>query len=354
MNTLTPLEIESLTVPQLRDYVRENGCRKSWVGSAKKDALLEYLRTGTEPADNAPADLAAIIGAAVAAHIPPSMDEERVLELIQTHAKIEKKVLNIHLPEGKTVEIDDRTHAAFPRVLRKVAAGLPVLLVGPAGTGKTTLAAQVAKALDRSFSYNSMSAGCSEAHLLGRVLPDADGNWTYKESPFVRTYRTGGVHLFDEIDAADPNLMVVINAALANGHLSLPFLDTIIERHPDTVIIGAANTYGTGASRQYVGRNALDAATLDRFSVSTLEIGYDTDLERDLAAAILGADKAAALLSWAHQTREKIHAAGLRRIMSTRTITNAARLISTGETLQEVKADYFTGWTDDEKRRVAA
>ena len=86
--SLTPLEIESLTVPQLRDHVRENGCRKSWVGSAKKEALLEYIRTGTEPADNAPADLAAIIGAAVAAHIPPSMDEDRVLELIQTRQKI--------------------------------------------------------------------------------------------------------------------------------------------------------------------------------------------------------------------------------------------------------------------------
>lgn len=351
---MSPIELECMTVPELRDHVRNNGCRKSWVGSAKKNELLEYIRSGAEPtATESPADLAAIIGAAVANHIPPSMDEARVLELIQEHAKIKKVVQNIHLPTGKQIEIDERTHAAFPRVLKKAAAGLPVLLVGPAGTGKTTLAAQVAKALDRSFSYNSMSAGCSESHLLGRVLPDENGNWTYKESPFVRTYRTGGVHLFDEIDAADPNLMVVINAALANGHLSLPFMDEIIERHPDTVIIGAANTYGTGASRQYVGRNALDAATLDRFSVSTLEIGYDAELEKDLAAQILGTDEAARLLSWAHQTRERIQAAGLRRIMSTRTIANAARLISTGETLEDIKADYFTGWTEDEQRRVA-
>ncbi len=352
MNYPTPLELSSWTVTQLRAHVRENGCRESWVGAAKKEELLSYLTEGTKPAAGAGPDLAQTIAAAIAAHIPPTMDEDKVIDLIHAHAKTEKRVTEITLPNLKKVEIEDRTHAAFPRILKKIGAGLPVLMVGPAGTGKTTLAAQVAKALDRPFSFNSMSAGCSESHLLGRVLPDAEGNWTYKESPFVRTYREGGVHLFDEIDAADPNLMVVINAALANGHLSLPFLDTIIERHPDTVIIAAANTYGTGASRQYVGRNALDAATLDRFSVSTLEIGYDHDLERDLAAQVAGS-KADPLITWAHATREKIHAAGLRRIMSTRTIINAARAITAGETLAELKADYFTGWTEDEKRRVA-
>ena len=31
--------------------------------------------------------------------------------------------------------------------------------------------------------------------------------------------------MLDEVDAADPNLMVVINAAIANGRLSIPFAD---------------------------------------------------------------------------------------------------------------------------------
>ena len=77
--------------------------------------------------------------------------------------------------------------------------------------------------------------------IIGRTLPDSTGNWTYKPSPFVVTYRDGGVHLFDEVDAADANLMVLINAPLANGHLSIPFEDMIMKRHADTTIILAAN-----------------------------------------------------------------------------------------------------------------
>ena len=45
--------------------------------------------------------------------------------------------------------------------------------------------------------------------------------------------------------AADPNLMVIINAAIANGRLSIPFADLpAIAKHDNTVLIAAANTYG--------------------------------------------------------------------------------------------------------------
>jgi hypothetical protein len=46
-------------------------------------------------------------------------------------------------------------------------------------------------------------------------------------------------------------------------------------------VCAAANTYGTGADALYVGRNQLDAATLDRFYV--VEMDYDRKLEAKLA-----------------------------------------------------------------------
>jgi MoxR-like ATPase len=162
----------------------------------------------------------------------------------------------------------------------------------------------------------------------------------------VVTYRDGGVHLFDEIDAADPNLMVLINAALANGHLSIPFEDMIVHRHADTAIIAAANTFGTGASRQYVGRNALDAATLDRFAVSTVYVDYDRALEEKLTA---GFDQ------WRERCwdlRDKIVQAGLRRIMSTRTLVNGRKRLAAGDSIDSIEQDYFSGWSADERARV--
>jgi cobaltochelatase CobS len=68
---------------------------------------------------------------------------------------------------------------------------------------------------------------------------------------------------------------VVINQLLANGHASFP--DAVVAKHKDFVLIAGANTIGQGADRQYVGRQQIDAATLDRFVL--LDWPYDPRIE---------------------------------------------------------------------------
>ena len=149
------------------------------------------------------------------------------------------------------------------------------------------MAKQVAEALGRTFSFNSMSQGVTESSLLGRVLPDENGSWNYKPSPYATAYENGGVHLLDEIDAADANLMVNINASITNGYLSVPFADDkLIKRHADTVIIAAANTFGNGPDRQYAGRNQLCASTTQRFKMGTVVVDYDKQLEEKITKSI--------------------------------------------------------------------
>jgi len=287
----------------------------------------------------------------------PSISEDRVRSIAREEAAAAERP-NVTVKVGDKVETEmpgDRTHKSFAETVRKVSAGVPILLVGPAGSGKTFLAGQIAESLQRRFTFNSMSEGVNESSLLGRVLPDEEGNWTYRPSPFVTTFREGGVHLFDEVDAADPNLMVVVNAAIANGKLSIPFSDEPpIERHDDTVLIAAANTFGNGADRQYVGRNQLDAATVNRFTMGTIEVGYDRDLERSIAESYLGTGETAdGLLHWAWRIRDRIDEARLRRIMSTRNIEDAARLIRVGDSLEDVQKTFLASWSEDERRKVA-
>ena len=263
--------------------------------------------------------------------------------------------LRVRFEDRPEVKIEGISHEKLPVVLHLAQAGIPILLVGPAGSGKTKLAAQVAEALSLPFTFNSMSAGVTESSLLGRVLPDDAGNWSYRPSPFFRTYEQGAVHLFDEIDAADPNLMVIVNAAIANGKLAVPFTDLPpISRHERTYILAAANTYGNGADVRYVGRNALDAATLDRFLIGTVEVGYDQKLERAIAAALLDPEQAEDLLAWAWSVRSRIEEHRLRRIMSTRVIENAARRMACGATFEDVRGTYFLAWSEDERRQVGA
>jgi hypothetical protein len=220
-----------------------------------------------------------------------------------------------------------------------------VLMVGPAGCGKTTAAAHVAEALGLDFGFISLSGGISESHLIGRYAPTGEaGRFEYTEPPFVTAYRDGGVFVFDELDAADENVLIVINAALANGHLRLLTGD-VVARHRDFVAIGCANTWGHGADRQYCGRNQLDGATLDRYAAARFFVDYDQTLERSQSDP--------ELCAWAHALRRKVREAGLRRIVSTRFIFDASDLIACeAYTLDDAKRSLLADWSDNDLRTV--
>ncbi len=230
-------------------------------------------------------------------------------------------------------------------ILRTIAAGMVnVWTTGPAGSGKTTLAHQVADALGRPFGFQSFAADSSAGSLIGGI--DAAG--TYHETAFIHAYETGGVYLLDEIDAAPAEILVAVNAALANGHLSLPrhhdHARRTIKRHPNTVIVAAANTYGTGATAQYVGRSQIDAATLDRFAGAVFTVGYDEALERQLCP-----DETTREI--VQNMRKACEAAGLRRIVSTRAVIAAARMNAAGFEASEIIDRLTQGWTAEEKRK---
>jgi hypothetical protein len=105
---------------------------------------------------------------------------------------------------------------------------------------------------------------------------------------FVSAYRDGGVFLLDEIDAGNAGVLTVLNAALAGDVMATPI--GMVSRSPRFLTVAGANTYGQGASRQYVGRNQLDAATLDRFAV------LDWPVDEGLEAAMVGLPAAAPTL----------------------------------------------------------
>ena len=283
------------------------------------------------------------------------IDEAKVRGIVDemiADARLPRPV-EVHMPDGTVNPLSERTHRQFDELLELVSEGHPnIMLVGPAGTGKTTLAKHVAKALGRAFAFISLSAGVTETHIFGRMLPQADGTWAYVESPFIRIYRNGGVFLFDEIDAADGNVLVSVNAALANGVLCNPVTGELIHRHADTIIVAAANTYGRGGDMVYVGRNALDGATLDRFVLSKLHVGYDVALEHDIARSKLDADLTGSLLGWVNGLRQRIADGRLRRVASTRLVEQASRALAAGKSLVDVKRRFFQDWSADELAKV--
>ena len=264
------------------------------------------------------------------------------------------RVLRIEVGQRDAVEIEGHTHPALPEVVELLAAGEHVFLPGPAGCGKTHLAAQAAQALGLAFDAISCSAGMSESQLLGRCIPRGEsGSFEFVGTPFLDRYENGGVFLFDEMDAADPNVLLVVNSALANGHLSVPSrLDKpVATKHPHFRCIAAANTFGRGADRQYVGRSQLDESTLDRFRIGTVPMEFDRDLERSLWTGIVGDDHNATLATlWDY--RKAIVENRLERCLSTRFLIAAAKAIVRGRGLGYIESKLFAGWRADEVRKV--
>lgn len=384
-NSIDPsLSMSRWTFDQLRSFLREQAVmpilkprsewlKRSLIGKCGAEVVTRFDRLaapGLKPTQTpypapAPAAPARIDEATIKRLISEVLDGQLgdvkssalsgVKEMIAaTQKMLEERVdrsrlIEIAAPGKPKKKVKDLVHRAFETVLKLASARVHVLLIGPAGSGKSHLAAQVAKALDLDFYFINCSEGMSESKLEGYLAPTGDaGRFEFITTDFIRAYEEGGLFLLDELDACDPNVLLVVNAALANGHLALPkrYKKPVAKRHKDFVLIASANTYGTGANRMYVGRNQLDEATLDRFRMGQIEMDFDHDLETSLVA-----DEEIRTSWW--KVRAKVNEMKLRRVISTRTmVTAATQLKPAGFTLQQCLTQLTLGWSDDELSRV--
>lgn len=261
------------------------------------------------------------------------------------------KIIEIRRYDAKPIKIEDEIlPKEFNKIMDLANCRRNILLVGPTGCGKSYVARKVAQYLgDFEFSAISFTAGMSEAHLLGRAIPDlTHGKNRFQTTEFLRRYEYGGVMLLDEFDAADSNLALCLNTGLSNDYISVPNRpdEPIAKKHKDCIIIATANTYGRGATRMFAGRNQLDESSLERFRMGLVEMDYDKPVETQLCPNVN-------LRNWCWSVRQKIEASGIRRVMSTRFMQDAQIMTTYGWGLEEVKQTYFSGWTEEEKRKVS-
>mgnify|MGYP003632162997 FL=1 len=261
----------------------------------------------------------AVTGALAGLNLGGGITESDVINLINIHA-VKRSEITIN-DQGERRKIEGTFHPIFEEVCDIVSCGEFPLLIGPAGSGKSTLGAQVAKALDIDFYVSGAIA--SEFKLNG--FRDAQGQ--YAPTAFRNAWEKGGLFLFDEMDASLPQALMPFNGALANSHHDFP--DNIVEKSDKFACIAAANTFGLGADRQYVGRNQLDAATLDRFTPVTMD--YDQTLERTIA----GND------SWVERVqsiRKAVFDLKLRFVISPRASIKGAKFLAKGMKQKRVEA----------------
>lgn len=294
-------------------------------------------------------EMGAELEAALESKVNTLRDEmAKGLELLAKNTKPQVQIEKVVVAQAVERKVEGKTHKVFDKVVKLAALRKNILLVGPAGCGKTKLAHQVAESLGLSYFGISCTAGMSESQLTGWLIPVGEGGkFVYVPSNFVNAYENGGLFLLDEADAADANVLMVVNQALANGGFFIPQRtdNPFCKRHADFVCIAAANTFGHGGDMIYAGRERLDGATLDRFRSGIVHMDYDGELEQSLIDS--------EVLKWGTAIRKQISDMKLRRVMSTRVLidfTDQKAAYQWGKA--EWEASYFCDWTADELNKV--
>jgi hypothetical protein len=119
-----------------------------------------------------------------------------------------------------------------------------------------------------------MTPGATRGDLLGRHTLDG-----FIPAAYVESFSMGGVFNFEELDAADAAMVIVLNNALASNVLFNSANGERYEKHPDHIPVSTANTFGLGANRDYTGRERLDASTIDRWRMGRIFIPFDPKIE---------------------------------------------------------------------------
>lgn len=230
--------------------------------------------------------------------------------IFDTYGKIEKKVTLVS--EFGKKELPGVQHKKFETVLKFVANDEPVYLSGPAGSGKNVICKQVAEALGLDFYFTN--AVTQEYKLTGFT----DANGTFHESQFYKAFTKGGVFMLDEMDASIPEVLIILNAAIANRYFDFPAPIGKVDANPNFRVIAAGNTTGHGADTSYVGRNTLDAASLDRFAM--IEIDYDERIEMNVT------ENNSELVAFCRAFRKAAEKSGLCITVSYRAMSRMAKM----------------------------
>lgn len=320
---VAPVEVYAMSNVQLSNLYHEHGDRiKSDASELQRLAADLFLKT---------------INAIQSAKVDPDFMREMVRKELENLPTRKIEIIGLQ----SNIVLDGPLHNATERVIQICAINHPIMMVGPAGCGKTTIGNHTARALDLPFYITST---INDTHELTGFV---DGHGMYHRTPFRNAFEFGGVWVADEIDAWDAPALLAANSALANGYSVFPDGPAPIARHPNFRVIAAANTFGHGADRVYVGRNELDAASLDRFA--TINVDYDTALERLLCNGNVD------WLEYVWRIRKEVNERKIRHVVSSRAIIMGSAALRVGIPRDEVCEIYvWKGMSKKDREKIDA
>ena len=140
--------------------------------------------------------------------------------------------------------------------------GLFVIIIGPKGTGKTTLVREYAMRKSKNLQSINFSLRTRESHLVG-TKSLTDGNIGFDEGILVKSMKEGSILYLDEINAAEADVLLRLDEALDDRR-------QLILKESSGEIIKAKDSWfvvSTINPLTHVGTKELPPQILSRFPV---------------------------------------------------------------------------------------
>ena len=329
-------DITSLFKPGFVVYAAKAGMALSYNTETGKARRVDMSSIPTEPI--------------ITQSVMQPQDIDPVMQLIATSARL--KPADLEMSDIK-----------WKYLVRSAVRGKNIMMVGPAGCGKTQAAKALPDATGRPFFYFNLGATQDpRATLIGNTH-FKDGQTTFDESAFVRAIQTeNAVVLLDELSRAHPEAWNILMTVLDEGQRYLR-LDEDIDAPTIRVASGVSFIATANIGTEYTSTRVLDRALMDRFEIIEVDI---LTLEREEAlltqryGSQVSADLIHAVADIADATRKewRSETGKLSTMVSTRMTVRVCELLADGFTLAEAAEvsilPFFdaSGGTDSERTFV--
>jgi cobaltochelatase CobS len=175
-----------------------------------------------------------------------------------------------------------------------ITTGNHAMLVGPTGSGKSSLVNNVCARRARPYELVNCFGESSREDIIGKLMLDAAGKLVFVKGPAVRAYEEGKCLLLEEWDRAQADALVCLNRMLEvqSDFCSLDIGEhVVIKKHRDFCTVATSNTIGWGEGTiDYQGAKPQDQAFINRFGMAKVDY-LDAKSETKVVQAKTGVDR---------------------------------------------------------------
>lgn len=207
-----------------------------------------------------------------------------------------------------------------------------VLLVGPTGSGKTTMVRYYCAKRKLPYRRVSLNGGATAEDLIGHYILKTNGGGSmttiWVDGVLVQAMKNGWVLVIDEINGSPAEILFVLNSVLDDERmLCLTQKDgEVIHPHPNFRVVSTCNPTDMG----YAGTNEINEALRDRFHV-TLWIDYNEKVEHKILKDMkFSTEQRKDIMNLVKYLRESYIKSELITPFSTRSVMNFAQFLKDG------------------------